>query len=151
MTPERSGGVSNSLYPCVSAFFLRKSKCWKNLKNLIFQNLYRYTAAGVPLGSSRGLFFRNPKLRKTHFSEKMPKHEKTQNFTIPLSFSSKEASLNFWGAQKRHKISAKCAQKGVRLKRCVPFLDRAPKEASRRPAEASGRPPEDLRKHSNFI
>ena len=41
------------------------------------------------------LFFRIPEIRKTHFSEKGPRSEKTRHFTISYGFSSKERSADF--------------------------------------------------------
>ena len=79
--------------------FLRVSsehrKLEKHQNNSAFRNTYWYTATGVPPGSSRVLFFRIPEIRKTHFSEKGPRSEKTRHFTISYGFSSKERSADF--------------------------------------------------------
>ena len=72
----------------------------KTRKNLIFQNLYRYTAAGVPLGSSRGLFFRNPELRKTHFSETVRKRKKLE-ISLYLSVLAQTQHLLIYGEPKK--------------------------------------------------
>ena len=51
----------------------------KTKKHLIFQNLYEYNAAWVTPGSSWGLFFRHPELRKVRFfQKKVRKHEKLE-------------------------------------------------------------------------
>ena len=74
VAPERPGG--GAVFPIrigFSVFLLTIEMLEKPKQILIFQDLYRYSAAWVPLGSSRGLIFRNPELRKTHFFDKVRK------------------------------------------------------------------------------
>ena len=92
-------------------FFSENIKWKKHRKNSDFQNTYWYTATGVPPGSSRVLFFRIPEIRKTHFSEKGPRSEKTRHFTISYGFSSKERSADFRPPQNFQKKSEKCLKK----------------------------------------
>ena len=77
---ERSGNSGSPVFSVFLRFHAKNANGKQNRKKRDLQNCYCDWTAWVTPGSSRGLFFQNSKIRKTHFSRKGPQTENTRHF-----------------------------------------------------------------------
>ena len=77
---ERSGNSGSPVFSVLLRFHAKHANGKQNRQTRDLQNCYCGWTAWVTPGSSRGLFFQNSEIRKTHFSRKGPKTENTRHF-----------------------------------------------------------------------